>query len=1169
MSPKFGRAWLGAFVLSLLLLLITQPAVADNVYATVRGNVTDSTGAILSGVKVTATNTQTNVTTSTTSNNSGLYEFTQLPVGTYSISALRQGFKTYKSTPFTLSVNQIYDLGISMQVGEVSETVEVKADAVQVETTSIQHQTVINSQEIVDLPLIGRNFVQLSQLSPGVSGTSDRFGTNYATNGAQSQQNTYLINGTDSADIALNTPGLIPSPDAIQEFNLVTSTINPEYGRNSGGILNALIKSGTNSWHGGAFDFYRDTFLNTRNFFTAGPQQPIFHQNVFGGTFGGPIFKDKTFFFLSYQGTYNAIGNPTLTTVFSQDQRNGIFSDVGATSTPGTCPLNNGPGPCSPTAMVGEDGMQHPAGTPYSVLFPTGHIPAAALNSISTNLLTKFVPLPNATANGFSFASVSANKTDQGIVRVDHNFSSSDQIWATYIDNNNRGTQGLPFTGANLPGFGTFSTADTKEATLAYNHNFNPTTLNELRVGWYKLDFDAVEPAQQILPSSFGFTGITPDNPKANQLPVIALTGFFTLGFSLNGPQPRKDQNYQVTDNFTKIIGKHTLKFGFDARRFQVDNPFNPRIDGAFSFGGAGAFSTGDPGADFLLGIPDSYAQGSASVINARAYEYYGYGQDQWKIKNNLTLTFGAGYQVDTPYNNNQFGGEAFNCVQQGVQSGVFPTAPAGLLFPGDHFSDGGDCTRSGTTIKYGHLGPRAGFAWSPNLGRISGGTGKFSIRGGFGVYFNRYEEETALQNLDAPPFGITSSGAGDTPSPSNPNPPATGSPGFANPFADVTGVGSNPNKFPFTPPPLGSNVDFTFFEPFSINTNARSLSTPYSMNYNLTIEREFAGNTVMSLGYVGSQGRHLYREIEADPITLAGAAACAASHACVGGRALQHLLFPQHSLFGTNAFGSVGTQTTDGTSHYSSLQVNVTKGMSHGLSFITSYTWAHSIDNASGFESSGFGIRATNIYFPSLNVGDSDFDARQRFVIGYVYAVPSLHKTANWAPDRVFGGWKMTGITTFQGGTPINLSDSGFRSLTCDAFVFYDCWDNPNQVAAVSTLDPRGSAKNFWFNPKDFTRQAIGSFGDVGRNTIHGPGINNFDFSLQKDTKITERMTFEMGIEGFNVFNHTQFCNGIAGTAFVNPGGCITTNIASRNFGRVNQAGQGRLVQLRGKFNF
>jgi hypothetical protein len=237
-----------SFLFALLILpLANQVAVADNVYATTRGTVADSTGAVVAGAKVTATNIETGITTATTSGSTGLYEFLQLPVGSYSVSATKQGFKTYKSTAFTLAVNQIYDLPIALQVGSVSDTVEVKAEAVQVETTSIQHSTVINSQQIVDLPLIGRNFVQLSQLAPGVMASSDRFGSNFATNGSQTQQNSYLVNGTDTNDIALNTPGILPSPDAIQEFNIISSTINPEYGRNSGGIVNALIKSGTNS----------------------------------------------------------------------------------------------------------------------------------------------------------------------------------------------------------------------------------------------------------------------------------------------------------------------------------------------------------------------------------------------------------------------------------------------------------------------------------------------------------------------------------------------------------------------------------------------------------------------------------------------------------------------------------------------------------------------------------------------------------------------------------------------------------------------------------------------------------------------------------------------------------------------------------------------------------
>ena len=1204
MSSRFTKVLLSALVLTLF--LFTQSALADTVYGTVRGRVADSTGAVLPGVQVTATNTLTGLSTSTTSHDDGGYEFLQLPVGTYSVTATKSGFKTYKSTPFPLDVNQVYNLPVNMQIGAASETVEVKAEAVQVETTSIQQQTVIGSQQIVDLPLIGRNFTQLEQLAPGVMSSSDRFGT-FSVNGSQTQQSSYLVNGTDSNDIALNTPGILPSPDAIQEFNLISSTINPEYGRNSGGIVNALIKSGTNAFHGNAFEFYRDTFLNTRNFFTIGPQQPIFHQNLFGGTFGGPLHKDKTFFFLSYQGIRNATGTPTNNTVFSGAQRGGNFgADLSS--------IANGPGNTTPFPVQGDDGVVHPAGTNWFGLgtsgsvfncgTPTmsgtkivacsnpafGNIGTGFFNSIATNLTNTFVPLPNGPANQFAFSAFNTNKSHQGIARVDHNLTGSDLLWGVAIFNQSNSTQGLPFTGATLPGFESFSTAGTKEFTISESHTFNSTTLNEIRLGYWRLNLDTVEPQKPVLPSSAGFTGITPQFPAGAGLPVINIPGFFILGFSDNGPQPRKDQNYQLTDNFSKIIGKHSLKFGFDVRRFQVDNPFFFLNSGHFDFAGGGSFSSGDPVADFLLGIPDDFAQNSGGVINARAYEYYGYGQDQWKIKNNLTLTFGAGYQVDTPYQNKQFGGLAYNCIIPGQQSTVFPAsvgpvgqplgAPVGLNFPGDK-----GCSNSGVETKYGHIGPRFGFAWEPHLGRISGGPGKFSLRGGFGLYFNRFEEETALQNLGAPPFGVQSAGATDAPLFSNPNPPATGSPGFANPFADVTGVGANANKFPFTPPAVGSAVDFTFFEPMSINTNDPNLSTPYSMNFNLIAQREFPGNTVFSVGYIGAMGRHLYRAYEGDFITAAGQAACAASASCKANRTFQHFFFPSHTVLGANTaqcppfgdcFGSVGTQFTDGTSSYHSMQANITKGMSHGLQLITSYTWSHAIDNGSGFENSGFGGTGRvgiNILRPDLNKGDSGNDARQRIVVGYVYAIPSLHHIANALPDRIFGGWKLTGITTFQTGFPFSFTDSGFRSLSCDAFSFYACQDNAKQVVpSVTTLDPRTSSfngkPNYWFDPCSFgssvagcpPRVALGTYGNTRRNSIHGPGINNFDFSLQKDTKLTERTSFQIGIEAFNLFNHTQFCTATS---------CVNTRANSVNFGRITAAASGRLVQLRAKVNF
>jgi len=1167
----------------LLMFVGAHSAFADNVYATIRGTVTDPTGAVVPGAQVTATNTLTGVTTKTTSQDNGLYQFLQLPIGTYSVTVAKQGFKTFKSSGVTLTVNQIYDLPVKVEVGVPTETVEVTASAVQVETANTQLNTVISSQQVVDLPLIGRNFVQLSQLTPGVLSSSDRFGSNFSTNGSQTQQSSYYVNGTDSGDIALNTPLILPSPDAIQEFNLVTSTINPEYGRNSGGIVNAVIKNGTNAFHGNVFDFYRDTFLNTHNYFQK--TAPVFHQNQFGGTVGGPIRKDKTFFFFSYQGIRarqpQAVG---VNTVFSAGERNGDIGDllIGG-SAARKVPAGGLPTAVTPFALLGDDNVVHPAGTPFfgtgtaGAIFNCGAVVAGLctnaayghqnltpfFNTVSAGLLSKFIPQANSTNNQFTFNPNQNVKTDQYIVRADHNLTSSDQLWGVAFFQKSPTSQDLPFTGASLPGWGQVSTASTKQFTVSHTHTFSSLMLNEFRLGYSRLNFDAVEPQNPASPASFGFTGINPQNSAAASMPLVSVTGFFTLGFSNNGPQPRKDQNYQLTDNFSKILGKHTMKFGGDARRFQVDNPFFFSNNGAFSFGGGGEFSTGTSAVDFLLGMPDSYTQNAGGVINARAYEYYFYGQDSWKAKNNLTLNFGAGYQIDTPYNNNQFGGLAYNCVIPGQQSTIFPSAPLGLNFPGDT-----NCNVSGTTIKYGHIAPRFGFAWSPNLGKLTGGPGKFSIRGGYGIYFNRTEEETALQNLGAAPFGVGSAGAGDQ----------GFSPAFATPFNAVNGAGSANQKFPFTSFPKAGDATIDFanvFEPLSLNTNDPNLSVPYSQNFNLNIQREFPSNTVVTLGYVGALGRHLYRAYEGNSITAAGQAACIASASCFANRVFQHFFFPGHSALPGDIFASVGTQATDGNSNYNALQVNLTKGMTHGLQLITSYTWSHGIDTGSGLENSGFGARGTNVLNPSLNIGDSGNDARQRLVVGYIYQVPSLHHVFGWAPEKVFGGWKITGITTFQNGFPINMSDTGLRSATCDAFSFYGCPDNPNQVASsVSTLDPRTSTfngqKNFWFDPSSFARVPLctyvagvlqngsvcGQYGNTGRNSLHGPGINNTDFALLKDTKFGENYVFQMGLEGYNVFNHTQFNN---------PSG----NAASAAFGRITSAASGRLVQLRAKFNF
>jgi hypothetical protein len=1217
-------------VIAIVVLLFgplgVQPAKADNLYAKIQGTVADPTGAVLSGVKLTATNVGTNLAYSAQTSSDGNYVFLNLPIGTYRVTATNTGFRTFTATGITLVLDQIFALNIKMELGQVSEQVLVEASNVQVETTNTQLGTVINGDTIVDMPLNGRNWTQLQLLQPGVMSSSDRFGT-YSTNGSQTQQNSFLINGQDSNDLPLNTPLIIPSPDAIAEFSMVTDTINPEYGRNSGAIMNAAIKSGTNSFHGDVFDFYRDTFLNTKDFFTRAPA--VFHQNQFGATLGGPVWKNHTFFFFSYQGSrFRQPQTSNTQTVYSAGELGGNFgtgADLGFNGTPppvpvaGVCPTANptcaptNPN-VSPTAMfgdanspcpVGGSAGMCPAGTYYGKaynnagtlltngLFSTGVIPTVDFNNIAVKLANQFVPAPNGANNAFNFTAVQPGTTDQYLWQVDHTFNSKDSIRSYGFLQSSPTSETLPFTGATLPGFPQVDSRHYKQFTASWNHVFNPNLLNELRFGYTRFNFAAVEPQTPVLPSSVGFA-INVQSPAGAGLPIMTVTGSqpgqvnFTLGFSANGPQPRKDQTYQVDDNFSWVSGRHTFKFGYDGRRFQVGNPFFFNNDGNYTFGAGGGFTTGNAGADFLLGIPDAYAQSSGGFINASAQEHYLYSQDSWKAKSNLTINYGLAWQINGPLTDHFNNGRAINCFRPGEQSAIYPTAPTGMVFPGDN-----GCTSSGIYTGFTHFAPRLGFAWSPEgkgaLEHVTGGTGKFSIRAGAGIYYNQVEEELSLQNLTAPPFALLDSGVGDV----------GGIPSFAAPFSSVNpanvnfsvyngslaktpvtppcpqppgvacggiGAASITNKYPYTPPPAGSPVDFTFFAPMSLNVLDPNFAVPYSVNYNLTLQRELPGQMILSVGYVGSQGRHLERAFELNTSTPG---ACAAEPTCIGStgdRARQGFNFPQNFKYPevipgtTDLFiGSIGQQATDGNSKYNSLQVSLNKRISHGLSFLLSYTYAHSQDDGSSFENSSFGTRGTNPYINSLNWGDSAFDARHRFVVSYDYELPVPHAlTSNAALTKVFKGWRVAGNTTFQTGFPLNMADSHFTSGTCWEFTFYGCPDNPNQIAPIVISNPRSTSNHLYFSPSSFAQATPGTFGNTGRDSFHGPGLNFTNLGLYKDIYIKEQMRVELRLESYNTFNHVNF-------------NLPVQNFFSSQFGQVTSDGNigPRTVQLAGKFYF
>ncbi|MGB9075117.1 MAG: hypothetical protein WCC22_20955 [Terriglobales bacterium] len=703
--------------------------------------------------------------------------------------------------------------------------------------------------------------------------------------------------------------------------------------------------------------------------------------------------------------------------------------------------------------------------------------------------------------------------------------------------------------------------------------------MNEARFGYTRFNFAAVVPVNPINPTSYGFTGILPQNTAEASLPLMALTGYFNLGFSNNGPQPRVQNVYQVTDNFSKVWGHHTFKAGFNMDRLSINNPFFNNLGRNFAFGGSGVFTTGDPGADFLLGIPDGYIQGSGSTVRARGREYYAYVQDQWQIRPNLTLTFGTGWDVETPWRNLFGNGEIMGAFRLGQQSTIFPTAPTGYVYPGDK----GINQYGGMSVHYDLFAPRLGFAWSP------GSSHNWSVRAGIGLYYNRSEEELALQTLTNPPFALTSTGATV----------ACGAPMFATPFLGATNPTSGcsaTQTFPFVPPTPGSAVDFSQFFPVGLgmNTEDPRFTAPRSTNFNLTIERQLDKATILSVGYVGAIGRH---EEGAYVLNLAGTAPGVNPDAanfnggtCTSGFSLNDPT--SCPAFGTpggtpldlNVYGHTGVQSTGFNSRYNSLQVTLNRHFSNGLQVLAAYTWSRNFDQTSNLENSAFNAPGINTFDQAHMWAPSQNDAPQRFVVSYTYTLPFYKLGHHW--KRLTDDWNLSGIYTLQHGTPVPVFDINSTSLTCDLNLsFYFCPDRANSNGTpLHFVDPRtfqsagqtngghGGAGNYMFtNGSDvFSAPPLGTgIGNASRNPFYGPGTNYSDLALEKSIHIGESRYFQLRLETFNTFNHANFANPATP-------GFGSENVTSRSsFGRIfavktlSTTGDGRVVQLGAKFYF
>jgi outer membrane receptor protein involved in Fe transport len=859
------------------------------------GRVADPGGAVLSNVKVTLVNEATSVSRDSKTNDNGDYDFIEVPVGTYRLEFDVAGFKKNVRRGVNLDINQVLTLNTTMQVGATQEVVDVTSEAPLVETTSTQLGAVVGSRAVTELPLNSRDTYQFLQLQPGVMSTvgssnSIVYGSSNAgavsVNGGRGRSNNFSVNGGDANDQFVNLPTVQPSPDSIAEFRVLTNTFDAEYGRNSGSVVNVVTKSGTNQFHGNMYEFFRNKVLNSSGycFSPDGCPKPQFNQNQFGGTLGGPIVKDRTFFFASYEGRRirQGIASPAVLvpTAAERPSASQPFADFSSESTfAGTLTSAYALNQRSNCTTGLGNAPNIPDGAAYSDLFPGNIIPLGCMDPTAVDLL-QLIPTP---ANGGSVVEtvpVQPERGDQFTVKFDHRINNSQNLSIYYyFDDHHLVSPFAQFqaAGANIPGFGSATGERFQQWNITHTWTINNSTVNEFRFNYNReaqrtfqhpvrtsLVQDSCPAAPSWLTAALGpvpcfsdgtaanATGIHPNlGPNHEGLPFIQLSGGFTIGNNGEGELPQVGNSFQWSDSLSKVVGNHSMKFGGDVRRQRFDQTLYFDVNGEFFFDGSSSNSTvGDTVfSDYLLGFPGSYGQGSAQVENVRSTGLYLYAQDSWKIRPNLTLNYGLRWELNTPIADI---GKHVQTFRPGQSSSVYPCKlsqesinalgttdctsvfPTGLVVPGDPGVPNGL-----TQTYYKAFAPRIGIAWSP------GTSGKTSIRAGWGLFYNPIEQLVLEQFSAEPPFGGSSFPVDTL---------------FNQPFLDQSGSFSYPNPFNgILSPPRGQPVDWSTFRPILLFGEFQPhMRSQYSAQYNLTIQRQLTNDVKFEIGYVGSQGHRL-----------------------------------------------------------------------------------------------------------------------------------------------------------------------------------------------------------------------------------------------------------------------------------------------------------------------
>ncbi len=1134
-----------AFPLSILAIVFWFTMLASAQSPTtgqIAGVVKDATGAVVAGAKITLTSSA-GVERSTTSDGSGHYAFSLLPPGTYRVEGEKAGFSAATAEGVVVQITQTTSLDLPLTVASQKAVVEVAAEAPLLDTESPAQGTVINEQQIRQLPLPTRNFQQLLTLTPGTSGpvqNSAELGRGAApiyVDGMRSTSNSVIINGTDANSIGTgSTPNLaVPATDSLEEFIVQTSQFDASQGRVAGGVVAAVTKSGTDNFHGNAYEFLRNTDLNANNYFLnhSGVPRPQYQRNQFGGTLGGPLVKDRVFFFVSYQGSrerngtslLNSVGTVVVPSILTNDRSEQTLDNLAQGYGVAFCATSPNLGCLQANNQMADFLLQ--------ATLPNGQlvIPSAPSNCVPVG--------------GFCNAPVvgiSKFREDQLNGNLDFQLSNKNRLSAKFFGANNPATQALfnLFGLANalpVPGFG--GTANLNQRVLSVDDTYLVTQqiVNNLHFGFGFITTGS-QPQEPFTAAQLGIS-----SPLGNLfagMPEISVANEFDLGASPFADNSGVEKTYTANDTLSWQKGRHSLKFGGEYKHHELNETFNLYTRGQMFFLG---FS-GNPFADFLGAVADTAGLTiMGSGVNNRdvlAHDVNGFVNDDWRVTNRLTLTLGVRYDYFSPFTESRgrfvgFDPDRVTTVQVPglgavVTGGFVQAANASNPLPGVPLVQS-----SLVSPDKNNFAPRVGFAWQPRSDN------RLVFRGGYGVYYDRANSRLLNnQILDFPYYTLAQ--AFLTP--------------ISTPFVQVPQPNqfpllfNNASVFPFGGPPAflprAASIPFpATVQDVSANgiyPDLHDFRTPYIQQYGFGIENEFANNWMLNLSYVGSAGRKMYRLVDLNQAVAETALGPAGVYS------------PGLSALAVQGFGLHVMQSSSDSS-YNSLQASIKKRFSYGLQFLASYTWSHSFDDYSGDPTGTSNVTVVpGNQAPGMlnNYASSDFDRRHRFVFSGIYDLPKFYKGSTGFAKQAVNGWELSSVIQLQSGTPFSVLTNDTAFIQARANYVPGC--DPAEGGSVrSRLD-------MYFNTACFssaTADAAGGFGNTGRNILHGPNQKNVDISVVKFFPVTERTRVEFRSEFFNAFNNVSFQN-------------PDNVIASPSFGQILEPSTGpRVIQFALKVNF